>query len=270
MIKCFCFLWNSFCLVNDKPLIMNSFSYKVFSVFFLFSILLTSNIVYSQDCSCDRLLFGFLPFEYEYNPSYSDDHWRNRGFFSCVADGNPYKGSGCGVILPIELSYFNAVALENKVELNWITSSEENNDFFTIEKSTNGFDWQVVSEIKGAGNSKQEISYTSYDYLPFNGDTYYRLKQTDFDGQFTYSDIHIVTFNNNSETSFYFYPNPVNDIVTIQGNDINELIILSSMGDIVIQEFFENQQKVQISLGELNKGVYFIKIGEQIKRVVKL
>ena len=42
------------------------------------------------------------------------------------------------------------------------------------------------------------------------------------------------------------------------------------MGDIVIQEFFENQQKVQISLGELNKGVYFIKIGEQIKRVVKL
>ncbi|PKR80526.1 hypothetical protein CW751_09125 [Brumimicrobium salinarum] len=91
--------------------------------------------------------------------------------------------------LPIELISFSAdeSAFKNQVDLNWSTASEKNNDFFTLEKSTNGKDWELLKTLNGAGNSTHTLKYRWTDQSPYSGISYYRLKQTDFDGKFSYS-----------------------------------------------------------------------------------
>ena len=96
--------------------------------------------------------------------------------------------------LPIELTYFNAAPINRMVQLKWQTASERNNDYYTVECSANGTDWKTVGSISAAGNSTSELNYTLYDEEPTIGVSYYRLKQTDYDGQYTYSEIKAVRF----------------------------------------------------------------------------
>jgi hypothetical protein len=85
-------------------------------------------------------------------------------------------------VMPIVLTYFGAEALLHEVKLTWITASEENNDYYTIEKSSNGVDFLELAEVDGAGNSLEVLNYRLLDKSPFQGVSYYRLKQTDYDG----------------------------------------------------------------------------------------
>lgn len=85
--------------------------------------------------------------------------------------------------LPIQLAKFDAFCLgEDRVRLDWITASEVNNDFFTLERSEDGIFWEAFHYESGAGFSSNELSYSVIDENPFSGITYYRLSQTDFDG----------------------------------------------------------------------------------------
>jgi hypothetical protein len=121
-----------------------------------------------------------------------------------VADGYAIKSGftafsefGVGTapnVLPIELLYFNAHAKDDKVELVWATATEINNDYFTIERSSNGTDFEEILKVYGVGNSSETIEYFDVDYEPLDGKSYYRLKQTDFDGMFTYSKLVSVVF----------------------------------------------------------------------------
>ena len=112
--------------------------------------------------------------------------WSNWGF-----------GGGPNNPLPIELLSFNAVLNKsNTVDLSWSTASEINNDFFTIEKSKDAIHFEEVLQQKGAGNSNSVLNYNDVDKNPFSGVSYYRLKQTDFNGDYTYSDIVPVSLNN--------------------------------------------------------------------------
>lgn len=96
----------------------------------------------------------------------------------------------CTSILPIELTRFNAERDGDYVNLTWITATERNNDYFTVEQSENGFDFVVVGYMNGAGNSSTPLAYKLIDSSPtIDKISYYRLKQTDYDGVFTYSDI---------------------------------------------------------------------------------
>ena len=91
--------------------------------------------------------------------------------------------------LPITLFSFNARPYDNQVIITWKTASEYNNDYFTVERSENGYDFNVIGTIKGAGNSSHLISYYLLDPEYFKGINYYRLKQTDFNGNYTFSNI---------------------------------------------------------------------------------
>ncbi len=101
--------------------------------------------------------------------------------------------------LPIELISFTAKALNEKVELNWITASEINNDYFTVEKTSDGQTYTEVGKLAGTSYSNTAKSYQMLDLKPFNGTSYYRLKQTDLDGSFTYSDLVPVQFTTASK-----------------------------------------------------------------------
>lgn len=89
--------------------------------------------------------------------------------------------------LPIELVSFEAHLNIDQVDLKWITASELNNDYFTIERSTDGVNFVTVFKVEGAGTTTHEMEYFEIDYSPIVGVVYYRLKQTDFDGKYTYS-----------------------------------------------------------------------------------
>ncbi|MGZ4058614.1 MAG: T9SS type A sorting domain-containing protein, partial [Bacteroidia bacterium] len=109
--------------------------------------------------------------------------------------------------LPIELLNFNAIMNNGKVDLNWTTATESNNNYFTIEKSKDGVDFETVTEIRAAGNSTATIDYTDQDPNPYSGISYYRLKQTDFNGQYTYSSLAAVNYYF-GEDGISIYPNP--------------------------------------------------------------
>ncbi|MFZ5553080.1 MAG: hypothetical protein ACOZCO_08190 [Bacteroidota bacterium] len=91
--------------------------------------------------------------------------------------------------LPIELLKFDARYNGHDVDLTWETATEINNDYFTVERSVNGIEFEPLLTVKGAGNSNINISYAAVDKEPVLGIGYYRLKQTDYDGQYSYSDI---------------------------------------------------------------------------------
>ena len=93
------------------------------------------------------------------------------------------------VNLPIELLYFKGSVYNSDNILHWSTASESNNDYFTIEKTKDGIDWEVVAREPGAGNSSNQLYYSSVDENVESIINYYRLKQTDYDGKFEYSDI---------------------------------------------------------------------------------
>lgn len=98
-------------------------------------------------------------------------------------------GPDDGNYLPIELISFAATPQAGTVVLNWSTATELNNDFFTIERSVDGFSWEDLLSISGAGTSIHRLDYSAKDVRPYAGLSYYRLKQTDFDGQFSRSNI---------------------------------------------------------------------------------
>lgn len=116
-------------------------------------------------------------------------------------------------ILPIELIDFNAsLKSQDIIESNWQTATETNNDFFTVERSIDAVNFETAGTIKGAGNSQIIQSYTFTDNtwntnLPKNITTlYYRLKQTDFDGSYSYSNIVAVELSN--VINLTLFPNP--------------------------------------------------------------
>lgn len=136
-----------------------------------------------------------------------------------ITYGGSISGSGvCGSVtttqsnaLPIELSYFNVTSLGHKVEIEWTTATEINNDFFTIERSTNGLNFEGIAEIEGAGSSNSAIDYTYVDETAPDGIIYYRLRQTDFNGDTEAFDIKAVEvegMNNMDECVLTVNPNP--------------------------------------------------------------
>lgn len=166
--------------------------------------------------------------------------------------------------LPISLISFNAVVCESSVCLSWQTASETNNDFFTVEKSRDGLIWEGLVNINGAGNSNTTLYYSTIDGSPFSGFSYYRLKQTDFDGEFEYSQIESFYLNATHNQRLNIYPNPSRELIAIKGlrSDDRFLKIYNSMGQLVrsiapISHSSESDLQLDISL--IAPGIYHIK-----------
>lgn len=171
--------------------------------------------------------------------------------------------------LPVELLTFEANANEEVVALKWITASEINNDYFAIERSLDAKNWEEVIVTIGAGNSNQINEYFETDYEPLGGISYYRLKQTDFDGKYAYSNIVPVKFEVNSlEGKISLFPSPVEagGVVNIEFEDIFESELLVVLRDIRGQEFYsmvvvdiEDGRLIGVPIdNEIPDGIYLI------------
>jgi hypothetical protein len=118
--------------------------------------------------------------------------------------------------LPIELITFDAVKQNRDIKLSWATAGELNNDYFTIERSADGISWETVHTLPGSKNSSQVRDYSWIDDSPFAGISYYRLKQTDYDGKS--ETFNIVSVEQNQVEELQAYPNPVSHTSTLFGS----------------------------------------------------
>lgn len=147
--------------------------------------------------------------------------------------------------LPIELVKFSAeLKYDKTIEINWTTTSETNNDYFSILRSANGRSFETILTTNGAGNSNYSINYSVIDYNPLPGISYYRLKQVDFDGKFELSDIISIDNSTNNIVDngvIDVYPNPVSHdqdlYLTLNGLG-SEKEVLVVVVDILGQELY--------------------------------
>lgn len=172
--------------------------------------------------------------------------------------------------LPIELLDFSLKEneLKSNVKLNWTTATETNNNYFTIERSKMGLTWNPIGKIKGAGNSQEILNYSFTDLLPQNGISYYRLKQTDFDGKFSYSPI--LSCNLKVNKSFMFYPNPSKEgqAITLRSKfPIESSIKIFNMQGVLIKEVLPSIEKSKLKLYfQLPAGSYFLEVNHEFKK----
>lgn len=149
---------------------------------------------------------------------------------------------GGGTTLPIELIYFDTHACGKSVCAEWTTASELNNDFFTLEKTRNGVEFETVGIVRGAGNSTALLSYSLEDADPYEGQSYYRLMQTDVNGDYSYSALSAVDVSAEAEFDFIVYPNPGNgDEILFNVNNFPEGSLQIVVRDLTGKEVFSQQ-----------------------------
>lgn len=172
-----------------------------------------------------------------------------------------------GGVLPIKLLEFTANSNVDKVDIKWITTNEVNNNYFTIEKSKDALTWEVVLQTQGAGNSNVNIEYFESDYNPYEGVSYYRLKQTDFDGNFEYFNIVPVKVDLSNKGEMNLFPNPLRRgeelKINLEGIKQDVLIVIR---DAKGQEFYskaqihyENNQLIAVPINlDIPAGFYIV------------
>ena len=184
---------------------------------------------------------------------------------AAVADMTPGVKEG-SQSLPVKLISFTAQQIDENIILKWQTATEHNNDYFTLERAINTQDFEEVTRIVGAGNSNEVQSYKFLDQdVDLFNSIYYRLKQTDYDGAFTYSEIIAVNAKQDEITlsktysidgSLYFNLN-----ANTAGEATIEMIDISGRSLIQNQIFIENgMHNYRISIPRFAAGIYFVKI----------
>jgi len=162
--------------------------------------------------------------------------------------------------LPIELTYFNAVYNTNTVTVTWQTASETNNAYFTIERSINGTNFEILGTVQGAGNSYTKLNYSFTDYNPVQGISYYRLKQTDYNGAFeVFKPVSVVHLE---EGDLQIGPNPTSDYlnVMIDGTMGKGTLYIFNMVGAKVLELNLINSFTTIDINDLPSGNYMLKI----------
>jgi len=164
-------------------------------------------------------------------------------------------------VLPIELLYFRAEPLlqngKKLVLLKWETQVQINNDYFIIERSREGSAWEELIKVKGEGTFMQPKSYEVKDLNPYDGISYYRLRQVDYDGNYSYSYVLSVHFNSFQVDEFVIFRNEDGSFTLINENKCGDFELLDITGKVLQKYYFDNQKNIfNINL---SSGIYFIR-----------
>ena len=195
------------------------------------------------------------------------------------AGGNLFIDAGGAIVkasvaLPVELLYFTGYIKGTNVILEWATASEENNDYFSIQRSKDGKYFKTIGTVDGAGTSNEVIEYLFVDKKPFKGVNYYRLKQTDYDGQESFSEIIKVNVNTEVFEIVDIYPVPAEGTVVVTFNSNSKDFVNLSIFDIAGKESISDKyyayvgfNSVSVKVSDLAKGVYFLHLEKNGERV---
>ncbi|MCX6291239.1 MAG: T9SS type A sorting domain-containing protein [Bacteroidetes bacterium] len=171
--------------------------------------------------------------------------------------------------LPIRLLDFSGKFIHEKIKLQWITATETNNDYFEVQRSQDGNNFESIAQVKGAGNSTMQLTYSIFDFHPFSGVNYYRLRQVDNDGKFSLSQVISVTNPDKNNFLQSLYPNPANEqlnfIFSSTETDQVKIEIMDETGKQVIirdETVSESGPVISINTSELAPGIYFARVSD--------
>lgn len=180
-------------------------------------------------------------------------------------------------VLPIELISFDASVATNQVNFKWVTASELNNDFFTLERFDDSDRFHAITTLPGKGTTNEMSIYEAVDNCPQLGKNYYRLKQTDFDGTYSYSDVVMVEFSGMLEP-LAVYPNPLfNEPLTIDLKNalpegLSTIQIIDSRGVEAFRTLLPVDPtgfaRETLDANFLTPGIYYVRVGEFSQKLV--
>ncbi len=166
------------------------------------------------------------------------------------------------IILPVELTHFDAALIGDIVLLDWATASERNNDHFVIERSVDGISWEEIGREYGYGTTSVPHSYRFTDEHPLYGVSYYRLKQVDFDGKYDYSPVRSVEYiKSSAPVRILWYPNPSRGEIrwaAAHTEGILTIAIMDILGRQVFSTDASNLSGNTLNVGHIIPGTYFI------------
>lgn len=178
------------------------------------------------------------------------------------------NNSGVIQLIPLGVlfSNFTAEPIDRNVLLNWSTASEINSDYFSIERSINGLDFVAVGEIDAAGESQSELNYQYTDVNAFatNDQYYYRIREVDFDGKQTFTDLKFVQFDQPTNEKIVVFPNPFTDLLTVLIPPSLMLdgatIELSDEMNRQVKSYTIDGSNQTFMLEDLPRGIYFLTV----------
>jgi hypothetical protein len=162
------------------------------------------------------------------------------------------------VVLPIAVKSFDVSKIENTSVLQLTTTSETNNDYFTIERSGDGINFSNIGMIDGAGDSKTELSYTFTDTNPLSGINYYRIKQTDYDGKYSYTEIRSVRMDGAREIQIT--PRITDGRLTITTTLTDYTVTLINGAGQMVRRYTGLSFNDTISIDDLHTGIYYLRV----------
>lgn len=170
--------------------------------------------------------------------------------------------------LPVQLLAWDASCDGAAVKLGWTTASEQDNDFFTIERSRNGVEWTAIGTVPGAGNSSYAISYSWTDDGGVTGLAYYRLRQTDFNGTSKVSEV--ITTNcgkgvhNTEIVNAWDDGSDVNVVVSSTADGLYDVVLMDVQGKIMgirpLQAIQAGLTTLRISKQGIATGIYVVQL----------
>lgn len=209
--------------------------------------------------------------EYTYAEASSTDTW-SLGKFNNVkyaeyevakfsGGGGGFSGEN-GQVFPVELLSFEVTERNGANRAVWITTKEENTQQFNVERSSDGFAYELLGTVLAAGNSVEKKTYDFTDFNAPSGNNYYRLRMIDNDGKFTYSNIVTVGSVNNA---FTVYPNPATTVVFLEGEVLRNgsVSVMDITGKVVYEERFDNTYLRNIDVSHWYKGLYIVKLYDE-------
>jgi hypothetical protein len=170
---------------------------------------------------------------------------------------------GAGGALPVELTKFTASQTDKfQATLAWQTASERNNQGFQVEKSLDGTLFRNIGFAKGMGNSNLINDYEFKDN-DLSKSAYYRLKQVDLDGKYTYSETVFVEKDNRGKVKILVYPNPsVGKFFVEHATTIKVITVFSLTGQVVFNQKTNDTERTEIDISNLASGLYFVRLND--------
>lgn len=184
-------------------------------------------------------------------------------------DVTPWRGAFERVgALPVELLTFDAwLGSDEYVYLSWSTATEFNNDYFTVERTVDGLNWEEVCWVKGVGNSSEFQYYEDVDRSPLIGLSYYRLKQVDFDGQYEYSGFRTILLD--KQDDIMIFPNPATDQFSVDLNKDKFDIYVFDISGKQVEVIKDAQGVVSIDCFNYETGMYTVQMVNESNTVSK-
>ena len=177
--------------------------------------------------------------------------------------------------LPVTLVKFEGRLDGSVASLNWKTASEINNEYFEVQRSTDGIEFVEIGRVNGNGTTNLTSAYFFEDRSLLKGNNYYRLKQFDFDGKSSYSNVIVLDYDGSTPLGVYMYPNPttsqdINAELLNASNEVIAIRIIDMAGRVPFQSTVQGESKIiHLKTDDLKPGLYVVEVTQGNQRVVR-